>query len=98
MDCQLYETPTDRQTTYHTVTLQLDPRRERTDRTADLLAYLERRGERADTARNIAPKFHLTVEETTAILERAAANGLLKATNVGALRLYRRITRHPQAA
>lgn len=88
-DGLLYETRTDRQTTYHTATLHLDPAREKPDVTLAMVTYLGQQGARPDTAINIAPKFGLTPEQARANLERAVADGLASVHNVGRLRLYR---------
>lgn len=89
MDGRLYETRTDRQTSYHTAVLQLEPHLERPEMTLAMVSYLGRQGERPDTAHHLAPRFGLTADEARANLERAVAAGLVAAQNVGRLRLYR---------
>ncbi|TDE84826.1 hypothetical protein [Deinococcus sp. S9] len=89
MDGRLYETRTDRQTSYHTTVLQLEPHLERPEMTLALVSYLGRQGQRQETARYLAPRFGLTADEARANLERAVADGLAAAQNVGRLRLYR---------
>ena len=86
---QLYETRTDRQTTYHTVVVQLDPLLERPEKTLAMVNYLGQQGERSETAQHLAPLFGLTAAEARANMERAVADGLAAGQNVGRLRIYR---------
>ncbi|MBZ9714892.1 hypothetical protein [Deinococcus multiflagellatus] len=87
MDGRLFETRTDRQTSYHTAVVHLDPGLEQAGVTQPMVSYLDRGG-RSETAQRLAQQFGLAVAVARANLERAVVNGLLGARNVGSLRLY----------